>query len=99
VISLADNIEKPLTMTMITKAEILKQVQQLLTEAFELEESAVTLEAHLYRDLDLDSFDAIDLAVNMESKTGIKLQEEELKFIRTVSDIVEVVYPKVNPSS
>jgi acyl carrier protein len=97
VISLADNIEKPLTMTMITKAEILKQVQQLLTEAFELEESAVTLEAHLYRDLDLDSFDAIDLAVNMESKTGIKLQEEELKFIRTVSDIVEVVYPKVNP--
>jgi acyl carrier protein len=86
-------------MTMIAKAEILKQVQQLLTEAFELEESAVTLEAHLYRDLDLDSFDAIDLAVNMESKTGIKLQEEELKFIRTVSDIVEVVYPKVNPSS
>lgn len=86
-------------MTMITKEEILKQVQQLLTEAFELEESAVTLEAHLYRDLDLDSFDAIDLAVNMESKTGIKLQEEELKFIRTVSDIVEVVYPKVNPSS
>jgi acyl carrier protein len=81
---------------MITKQELLKQVQQLLTESFELEEGAVTPEAHLYQDLDLDSFDAIDLAVNMESKTGIKLQEEELKFIRTVSDIVEVVYPKLN---
>lgn len=81
----------------MTKEEILKQVQQLLTEAFELEEGAVTPEAHLYRDLDLDSFDAIDLAVNMESKTGIKLQEEELKVIRTVSDIVEVIYPKFNP--
>jgi acyl carrier protein len=94
-----DNIERPATVTMMTKEEVLKQVQQLLTEAFELEEDAVTPEAHLYRDLDLDSFDALDLAVNMESKTGIKLQEEELKFIRTVSDIVEVVYPKVNPSS
>lgn len=81
---------------MITKQELLKQVQQLITEYFELEEGAVTPEAHLYQDLDLDSFDAIDLAVNMESKTGIKLQEEELKFIRTVSDIVEVVYPKLN---
>jgi acyl carrier protein len=93
-----DNIERATTVTMImTKEEIFKQVQQLLTEAFELEEGAVTSEAHLYRDLDLDSFDAIDLAVNLESKTGIKLQEEELKLIRTVSDIVEVVYPKLNP--
>jgi acyl carrier protein len=78
---------------MLTKEEILKQVQQLLTEAFELEARAVTPEAHLYRDLDLDSFDAIDLAISMEV---IKLQEEELKSIRTVSDIVEIVYPKYN---
>jgi acyl carrier protein len=93
-----DNIERPATVTMMTsKEEILKQVQQILTEAFELEEGAVTPEAHLYRDLDLDSFDAIDLAVNMESKTGIKLQEEELKLIRTVSDIVEIIYLNVNP--
>jgi len=82
---------------MMTKEDILKQVQQLLTEAFELEAGVINLEAHLYRDLDLDSFDAIDLAINMESKIGIKLQEEELKLIRTVSDIVEMVYPKFNP--
>jgi acyl carrier protein len=89
-------LERPVTVTMRTKEDILKQVQQLLTEAFELEAGAVTLNAHLYRDLDLDSFDAIDLAVNMESKAGIKLQEDELRSIRTVSDIVEVVYPKLN---
>jgi acyl carrier protein len=46
--------------------------------------------------LDLDSFDAIDLAISMEVMTGIKLHEEELKSIRTVSDIVEIVYPKYN---
>lgn len=95
--SYADNLERPVTVTMMTKEEIFKQVQQLLAEAFELESDTITPEAHLYRDLDLDSFDAIDLAVNMESKTGIKLQEEELKLIRTVSDIVEAVYPKLNP--
>lgn len=79
-----------------TKEDILKQVQQLLIDAFELEESCVIPEAHLYRDLDLDSFDAIDLAVTMESKTGIKLEEEELSTIGTVSDIVEALYPKCN---
>ena len=96
-ISPADPIERPATVViMLTKEEILKQVQQLLTEAFELEAGAVTPEAHLYRDLDLDSFDAIDLAISMEVMTGIKLHEEELKSIRTVSDIVEIVYPKYN---
>jgi acyl carrier protein len=93
-VSPVDKIERLITVVMMTKEEIFKQVQQLLTEAFKLEAGAVTPEAHLYRDLDLDSFDAIDLAVNMESQTGIKLQEEELKSIRTVSDIVEVIYPK-----
>lgn len=81
---------------MMTKEEVFKQIQQLLTQTFELEEAVVSPEAHIYDDLDLDSFDAIDLAVTMESETGIKLQEEELRSIRTVSDIVDIVYQKLN---
>ena len=82
---------------MITKEEILNQVQKLLIEAFELDESTVSPEAHLYNDLDLDSFDAIDLAVKIGLETGIKLQEDDLSSIRTISDIVEVVYKKFHP--
>ena len=80
----------------MTKEEVLKQIQQFLIKTFELDASLVSPEAHIYNDLDLDSFDAIDLAVSMGSETGIKLQEDDLRSIRTVSDIVEIVYQKVN---
>ncbi len=81
---------------MTTKEEVFKQIQQLLVQTFELEETLVSPEAHIYNDLDLDSFDAIDLAVNMGAETGIKLQEDDLRSIRTVSDIVEIVHQQVN---
>ena len=79
----------------MTKEEVFKQIQQLLVETFELDEAEVSLDAHIYRDLDLDSFDAIDLAVSMDSETGIKLQEDDLRAIQTVSDVVDLVHQKM----
>ena len=81
-------------MTM-TKEEVFKQIQQLLIKTFELDEADISLDAHIYQDLDLDSFDAIDLAVSMGAETGIKLQEDDLRSIQTVSDIVDLVHQKL----
>ena len=79
----------------MTKEEVFKQIQQLLVDTFELDAADVSLDAHIYQDLDLDSFDAIDLAVSMDSETGIKLQEDDLRSIQTVSDIVDLVHQQL----
>jgi len=81
----------------MTKEEIYSKVSEVLVETFELEPDQIVGEAHLYSDLDLDSLDAIDLAVRLGSETGIKLKEEEMRAIRTVSDIVDVVHQAMNP--
>jgi acyl carrier protein len=47
--------------------------------------------AHLIDDLDLDSIDLVDLAVSLEQDRGIKLDEEDLKSVRTVGDAVDAV--------
>lgn len=80
---------------MTTKEEILTQVKTVLTGTFELTEEQVVLGAHLYRDLDLDSLDAIDLAVKLNSDTGLVLSEQELRSLRTVADIVDVIHAKL----
>ena len=77
---------------MMNREEIMVRVKQVLVTTFELDEAAIVPEAQLYQELDLDSLDAIDLAVKLKSETGIKLKEEEMKAIRTVSDIVDVVH-------
>ena len=49
-------------------------------------------EANLFEDLDLDSIDAVDIAVRMQKFTDKKLSPAEFKKIRTVNDVVEAVY-------
>lgn len=80
----------------MTKDELFGKVKEVLVETFELDESEVVAEASLYEDLDLDSLDAIDLAVRLGSETGIKLKEEEMRSIRKVHDIVDVVHNALN---
>jgi acyl carrier protein len=76
----------------MTKDQILARVQEILVESFELDVAAVRPDAHLIDDLDLDSIDAIDLAVELESETGLDVSEEELRQIRVVQDIVDLVH-------
>lgn len=79
-----------------TKEEIYTQLLGVMEELFELEPERVTPEAKLNDDLDIDSIDAVDMVVKLNSITGKKLQPAEFKNIRTVQDVVDVVHNLVN---
>ncbi|WP_066017334.1 acyl carrier protein [Endozoicomonas atrinae] len=72
----------------MNKEDILSALKDILAENFEIEPEAVTLDAHLYEDLDLDSIDAVDLVVALQELTGKKIKPEEFKTVRTVEDVV-----------
>ena len=74
------------------KDEILKRMQEMMEELFDIEKEKVTLDAKLYEDLDLDSIDAIDLVVQIQKETKIKVQPEDFKNVRTIADVVDAVY-------
>jgi acyl carrier protein len=76
----------------MTKEQILDSLRNLMVELFELKPEQIRLDAHLIDDLDLDSIDAIDMAVKLQDMTGKKIEEEKLKSIRTVSHVVDMVY-------
>jgi acyl carrier protein len=73
------------------KQEIYSWVVNILNEMFELDEARITLEANLYSDLDIDSIDAIDLAVKLKQLTGKRLEPEVFKRVRTVQDVVDAL--------
>jgi len=77
---------------MKTKEELFAELQDIFVELFELDKNDVTLEATLYDELDIDSIDAVDLVVKLKEVTGKKIQAEEFKAVRTVSDVVEAIY-------
>ncbi len=80
----------------MNKIEIFDLVKKYLAEEFEIKEGKIRPEANLFSDLGLDSIDALDMAGMLEDKLNIEIVEDELKSIRTVSDIVEYIDGKIN---
>ena len=79
----------------MAKDEIFARVARVLEESFDLPPAQLRPDAHLIDDLDLDSIDAIDLVVSLEAETGLDVSEEELKSIRVVQDVVDLVHRKL----
>ena len=73
------------------KQEIYSWLVNILNEMFELDTARITLEANLYSDLDIDSIDAVDLAVKLKQLTGKRLEPEVFKSVRTIQDIVDAL--------
>jgi acyl carrier protein len=75
----------------MSKDELYAWVVDLLAEMFELDKADMRPESNLYADLDIDSIDAVDLAVKLKQMTGKRLQPEVFKTIRTISDVVDAL--------
>lgn len=69
-------------------------VSGYLAEEFEIPRQHITLKAHLYDDLDLDSIDALDMIAVLEDELGVEIEDEEVKQIRTVGDVVQFILSK-----
>ena len=75
----------------LTSDDVLAVLRAAMQAEFGLEPSSIELSANLIDDLDLDSIDLVDLAVSLEEGRGIKLDEEDLKSVRTVGDAVNAI--------
>ena len=79
-----------------SKEEIFNKICEILKQEFEIEDSKLTKDANLFTDLDLDSIDAVDLAVRLQQYTNKRISPEEFKEIRTLNDVVEAVYKLIS---
>ncbi|SBV37250.1 Acyl carrier protein 2 [uncultured Stenotrophomonas sp.] len=76
----------------MTKTELFERIVHILNDSFEIAPERITPEARLYEDLDIDSIDAVDLIVQLKPLLGRNLQPEAFKAVRSVQDVVDVVY-------
>lgn len=74
-----------------TREEILNKLTEILVEDFEISEDLIKPEANLFEDLELDSIDAVDLAVKLQYFTDKKIALENFKKIRTIDDVVNAI--------
>jgi len=73
------------------KEEAFKKVSEYLATQFEIPSEKINPDANLFKDLEMDSIDALDWFAAMQSEIGLPVIEKELKRIRTVQDVVDYV--------
>lgn len=75
----------------MTAEEITAKVNDILIDGFEIEPSDITPGKLLAEDLGLDSLDAVDLVVAMEKAFQCRVDETQVRSLRTVGDLYEFV--------
>ena len=82
----------------LEEGALFARISEILSESFEVAPGAIHPGAHLVDDLDLDSIDAIDLAVKLEEETGLEGSEKEIRKIAIVQDVVDLVLARLGAS-
>ncbi len=75
----------------MTRNEIIAQVNSMLAEEFEVEESEFTPDASLKETLQLDSINLVDLIALVQMNYKITIPVGDLKQIQTFSDLYDYI--------
>ena len=76
---------------MYTRAEVTKKITSTLSALFEVDPEAISESSLLYEDLDIDSIDAVDLIVELKSFTGLVIDPEDFKSVKTIEDVINII--------
>ena len=72
----------------MTNNDIVRMVNEVFIEAFEIDPAKIKPEANIFMDLGLDSLDVVDLVVALQNKFGVKIRSDErVRNIRTLADL------------
>ena len=75
----------------MTRDEVIHKIHLIFVEGFEVENELLSAEARLGDDLGLDSLDAVDLVVALETEFGCRIPEETARSMATLQHIYDYV--------
>ncbi len=70
---------------------VFEKVREIIVEQLGVDESDVTMDTHLMKDLEADSLDAVEIIMAIEDEYGIEIPDEDAEKFQSVSDLVKFV--------
>ncbi len=70
---------------------VFEKIRAALSETFDIPAEQITMESDVIRDLEIDSLDMVEMAMDLEDDFGIEVPDEALMAMHTVGDVVHFV--------
>ncbi len=67
------------------------KIKEIIVEQLNVDESTVTMDTNLMKDLEADSLDAVEIIMAIEEEYDIEIPDEEAEKFQTVADLVNYV--------
>lgn len=75
---------------------VFEKVKKVFVDTINCSEDEVEPDKRLAEDLDIDSLDAVEIGMALESAFDIEIPDEELSKFVTVKDVVDYVESQIN---
>ena len=70
---------------------VFDKIKEIIMEQLQVDESEITMDTNLMKDLSADSLDAVEIIMAIEDEYGIEIPDEDAENIQTVQDLVKFV--------
>ncbi len=70
---------------------VFEKVKNILAEQLDADESELTMETNIAKDLGADSLDVVELLMTIEDEFSIEIPDEEIENIRTIGELTEYI--------
>ncbi|MCI6821531.1 MAG: phosphopantetheine-binding protein [Clostridiales bacterium] len=70
---------------------MLDKIREYLHENYDIDKDAVSEESELGNDLDLTSFQLVEICAELEDEFDVEISEEDLPGIITIGDLMNVI--------
>ena len=72
-----------------------EKVREIIVEQLSVDESMVTMDTNLMKDLEADSLDAVEIIMAIEEEFDLEIPDEEAEKFKMVGDLVKYVYNNI----
>jgi acyl carrier protein len=79
--------------------DIRSEIQNLLSERFEVEKSKIVDSVSLTTDLGIDSFEVVELLYELELKYNIRIPNDDIGKLRTIGEVVGYLSKKIGDTN
>jgi len=73
-----------------------EKIKGIIVEQLSADDSAITMETSLMKDLEADSLDAVEIMMAIEDEFDIEIPDEDAEKFQSVGDIVRYVDERAN---
>lgn len=74
---------------------VLDKIKDMLEKQLGIDKSKITEDSDIIKDIGADSLDIVEFLMDAENEWGITIEEEDVKNLHTIGDIVKYIESRI----